>query len=1098
MSIAGLLPITLEIMGGKVSDIHPSDLPQGASPNGQDLIFPPGAVQTRPGLASQFAAFAGNPTVNYTKDFLDALLNPHFLMLDGLGVLREEYPFGTISSIRGLPITGAYCRSNTLFGREWMAFSDGKKGVFPPAQYDGTNLDRATQDGPGASPSAQDYAPPSATISPSAAGSAVNISSSLMIDRTITWVYIGGPTNQKSSYQEVYSWSLAQIITATPHGLTTGQIVTISGVTGGFSLGLFNGTFQVTVINSTTFVFSQSYQSTSGAAPYGTANTGTVTLVGFSVTRLNGVVTVNTSAAHGFYAGWTVLISGLPNIAHGGSTGTGRSTGGVVTITTATAHGFIVGQQVVISGASDASFNGTYTVQTVPSPTSFTLDAVTLTASATGITCSSTFDGIFLINSVPSATSFTFLQPGQNESSTSSGTAAIQGNISAGQHSLSVAFITRQGLVTQLAVPSSWISSGGKLVQMFDIPTGPSNIVGRQISVTPVILPPATSGDAHFYHLSTMVINDNVTTSIIVDFSDSTLIASSSIDASTGLTEDDLLFRQHTLSSCINVLGYADRLVWIGENNYLPNMVNIRFDGGWNLAGGTGGADVPLGWTNDPTSGAGGSRDTSNVIFDDAYRMTGDGATAIRGMVSQSVYQDWLGVSILEPGKSYGFRLWAVKGGGITQGNLIIELYSASQPYSLQVSIPISSIGTGVAQLTGTLINNLTAANLSQDLQARIYLNGTPNNGGWVTVDEFEIYDLASPVNNTLARISFADNPEAIDSISGQLQAGNENGQPIVTPFTLLDNRLYLTKSSSLYSTIDDGTNEPALWTITEVSNQVGTPSINGVATGEDWAIIVSQLGAYIFGGSVPLRISGEIQPDWDLTNWDYGYTIYTTLDLDNRRFHVGVPQGAATSPNIELVMDFRWLNTVDLIASYWSVHYSAYSGKILVIGDARKWCPWKISCNCAALVLRSDGTRHLFRGNGTGTGKVYDQITSQLSDDGVAIDSFYETYYMPDIIQAQAMQLNAGRSLFAYFSARLSGAGTLNITAFGPDHQVSQPMAPITLQSLGVQNVERNMNFPRENVSFRLETNAVGAWFKMTKLFAWCKTDPMAVVRGN
>ncbi len=48
----------------------------------------------------------------------------------------------------------------------------------------------------------------------------------------------------------------------------------------------------------------------------------------------------------------------------------------------------------------------------------------------------------------------------------------------------------------------------------------------------------------------------------------------------------------------------------------------------------------------------------------------------------------------------------------------------------------------------------------------------------------------------------------------------------------LLRERLYLVKDRSLYVTEDDGVNEPASWTINEVSDAVGTPSVAGVDTG--------------------------------------------------------------------------------------------------------------------------------------------------------------------------------------------------------------------------------------------------------------------------
>lgn len=53
--------------------------------------------------------------------------------------------------------------------------------------------------------------------------------------------------------------------------------------------------------------------------------------------------------------------------------GTGAAeSGNIVIITTNTPHGLVAGQSVVVAGVSVAGYNGPYTVQTVPSPTTFT------------------------------------------------------------------------------------------------------------------------------------------------------------------------------------------------------------------------------------------------------------------------------------------------------------------------------------------------------------------------------------------------------------------------------------------------------------------------------------------------------------------------------------------------------------------------------------------------------------------------------------------------------------------------------------------------------------------------------------------------------
>jgi len=88
-------------------------------------------------------------------------------------------------------------------------------------------------------------------------------------------------------------------------------------------------------------------------------------------------------------------------------------------------------------------------------------------------------------------------------------------------------------------------------------------------------------------------------------------------------------------------------------------------------------------------------------------------------------------------------------------------------------------------------------------------------------------------------------------------------------PFAPLSNcreRLYFVKEHSLYVTQDDGTNEPSLWAIAEVSRKVGTPSVRGVGIGEDWVVIAHRTGLYIFSGGEPIKISQEnstdVEPD--------------------------------------------------------------------------------------------------------------------------------------------------------------------------------------------------------------------------------------------
>src|SRR5579863_1676323 len=156
MSIIGSFEAPIEIFGGLVTDMSPSDLPHGVSPDCQDVVFSDGNVLTRPGLQSLFGPLAGNPTINYVKTYETLNATLRTMALDANGVLYKETTPGTLSSIATGLAANSYGNSTTLFGREYLAISDGKTGNDLPRQYDDTNFDRVSQGGPGGGPMAVD------------------------------------------------------------------------------------------------------------------------------------------------------------------------------------------------------------------------------------------------------------------------------------------------------------------------------------------------------------------------------------------------------------------------------------------------------------------------------------------------------------------------------------------------------------------------------------------------------------------------------------------------------------------------------------------------------------------------------------------------------------------------------------------------------------------------------------------------------------------------------------------------------------------------------------------------------------------------------
>ena len=633
------------------------------------------------------------------------------------------------------------------------------------------------------------------------------------------------------------------------------------------------------------------------------------------------------------------------------------------------------------------------------------------------------------------------------------------GSISPGVHQCSVVFVTRQGYWTAPSAPVSWTAAGNLAVNVTNIPTGPANVVQRLLAFT-------ASGGASFYHVpATMAINDNTTTSLTVDFTDTILLSGTSMD---------YLFGQIELPEQLGVIDYAERLFWWGERANMDNWRNLTFDGGWDASG----DGRPLGWQLDPTFGPGGSREPGDVVWGDAYKITADGTTAVRGLISQSAIADSLGNPLCAKNTDYSVRARIKRSAGLTAGTLRINAFSATQ----------GQIGTGLAVAAvqaGNSYQEFSAQlfpaqpSLPSDLTLRVYADGTPSpNGEFFLVDNIEVFLTNEAINASTVRVSATEQPESYDGVSGLMEIAVNNGQGIRSAFVLRNN-LYFVKKRSMYVTATDGVNEPALWPVEEVSSKVGTPSVHGVGFGEEWVVIADRSGLYFFAGGELTKLSQEIQPTWDAINWEAAQHLWVQVDAQLKRVLVGVPTGSATQPNQVLVLDYTG-GFQDPLAAL----PSAYE-------RARKWTVWNISANSCGLIERANGKAQMFFGSNNSSGKIYSLIEGQSSDDGAAINSYYTTAFL-------AATGLSGRNLFGYLTAYVQGAGPVTLTGFLPGGATQIALGSWTLSSPATRDMEQFTNMLAERVAYQVGTNAAGSWFSLTKLVPWAKPDPFAFVRGT
>ena len=210
-----------------------------------------------------------------------------------------------------------------------------------------------------------------------------------------------------------YSGTTALATTALPHGLTTGQSITVVNTIP----TTYSGTYTVTVTTSNTFTYTMGATPTGNATSLGSYSV-VLSPVGISTVTYSGsIATITTTSTHGLISGTILNISGIYPTTYNGlftitvsspttfsysmtanpgqvgslvgyysayniagtpytmvpSTNISSITysGTIATLTTTSTHGLVSGAIVTISGATATNYTGTYVI-TVTGASTFT------------------------------------------------------------------------------------------------------------------------------------------------------------------------------------------------------------------------------------------------------------------------------------------------------------------------------------------------------------------------------------------------------------------------------------------------------------------------------------------------------------------------------------------------------------------------------------------------------------------------------------------------------------------------------------------------------------------------------------------------------
>lgn len=858
-----------------------------------------------------------------------------------------------------------------------------------------------------------------------------------------------------------------------------------------------------------------------------------------------GIATITMSNDHGLLPDNIVTITGVTGTAVGGGLTSIVRAAQIVTATTAAAHGLGVGSEVKIAGVTtDTTFNGQFPVLSVPSPTTFTYyqfdsdstSAVTTGATVTlvwplanvdpalnyftvqtaptstsftvqlsypdgtwtGGTVSFGWNGKFYVTRVISATSFEYQQYGPDASTAASGVVTPYGQITPGLHQVRVSFLLEDGSITAPSPPVQFVANGGQYVQLPNLPIGPAGTVGRILQFTGALggyffyLPVAAQVNGLIVSTST-VVNDNTSTSVILDFSDNTLYTGLGVSI-----PGNNLQQQLVLGPTAGMFSYASRLLTWGNRNKVYNLLNMGFEGGT-----SGASAYPLGWTGSDAAGT-----LVDLRLGQAWEITISAPATPSGQLSQNAYAQFNGASIIIANTNYTLRFWAKTSVADAAISFNAVLSSATTGFSSTATVAADAMVTAVqGSFVQADFSLITPATIPSDLLLTIYAESS-STLGTVTVDDLELIYTDQLYNDNQARISYAGNRTAFDGVTGII--GAEDDDSAIMNFGTLSKTLYWVTGTGLHASEDNQQTEPDGWDVEDIADNCGAFSIASIArdgqgiggAGKRWMMWTGPDGAQIFFGQKPFKLSQEIQSLWDAIPSSAYYKAWCKNDTIQNRCYFGMPQADGTVRVYPL--DYRNIDGEQLPSSP-PVHIS-FTGKMISSDLTRKWSPWTVQALCGELMYRDATSKPVMvfgGGNASNQAQAYILDGAKLSDDDFGrIPAYYTTFFFVSHEMEQQLQVGSHRHQYSLAQIFALCTGTLTVTPYA-----ASLSNPFPAQS-GIPNtmdqkydVDWGINVVTTRCAFKIEavpSSGTDSYFSLQKMVINMAKAPWQETRGS
>ena len=181
--------------------------------------------------------------------------------------------------------------------------------------------------------------------------------------------------------------------------------------------------------------------------------------------------------------------------------------------------------------------------------------------------------------------------------------------------------------------------------------------------------------------------------------------------------------------------------------------------------------------------------------------------------------------------------------------------------------------------------------------------------------------------------------------------------------------------------------------------------------------------------------------------------------------------------------------------------------GTLAAVDMKRKWSIWNIATPAMEFIMQPDEeSTPLYICNGIGTSKIYQLLSTQLSDDGIAIHSLYTTYGHVNAAKAATLPVfGFHRKLYTVLQVSVTGTQLYASAATNAQIRILPntitPKYPYTVP-VGIPLIDpanddfmRAINVKGQRAFIEISTNAVGSAFNLSKSLLTGKADPWSTL---